>query len=357
MPITRRRFVAGLGTAAAALAGAAHAEPKAAAGSHESAALRAAQPLIWDNHSGFDPRPNYDLTHLEEWRHASVDYLSIDVGYDVLEWTMAVQNLASYITWLEKHPEQYVLAKHADDVLRAKQAGKMAITFDLEGMGALNGDAGMVSLYYRLGVRQMLIAYNRNNLAGGGCHDDDHGLTDFGRRVIGEMNRVGMVLDCSHSGHRSTLEAMAMARQPTIFSHSNPKALRPHGRNITDDQIQACAKTGGVIGINGIGLFLPERRSSALAMLDCITYVRDLVGVEHVGLGLDYSPSSTEQQIVSHPEFWPAAEYPTNWPMKDVGPEVIPELIAGVKQRGWSDTDIDKLLGGNFLRVAQKVWK
>src|SRR5882757_5180179 len=198
MPITRRRFAAGLGTAAAALVGA-RANPKPAAGSHESAAPHAAHPPIWDNHSGFDPRPNYDLMHLEEWRRASVDYLSIDVGYDVLEWTMAVQNLASYLTWLEKRPEQYVLAKRADDVLRTKQAGKMAITFDLEGMSALNGDAGMVSLYYRLGVRQMLIAYNRNNLAGGGCHDEDHGLTDFGRRVIGEMNRVGMVLDCSHS--------------------------------------------------------------------------------------------------------------------------------------------------------------
>ncbi len=169
MPITRRQFVAGLGTAAAlAAANAKSTASTAAAGSHESAAPRAAQPLIWDNHSGFDPRPNYDLTHLEEWRRASVDYLSIDVGYDVLEWTIAVQNLASYITWLEKRPEQYVLVKRADDVLRAKQAGKMAITFDLEGMGALNGDAVMVSLYYRLGVRQMLIAYNRNNLAGGG---------------------------------------------------------------------------------------------------------------------------------------------------------------------------------------------
>jgi membrane dipeptidase len=94
--------------------------------------------------------------------------------------------------------------------------------------------------------------------------------------------------------------------------HEHIPAHRPHGRNITDDQIRACAKTGGVIEINGIGLLLPERKSSVLSMLDCITYVRDLVGVDHVGLGLDYSPSSTEEQIVSHPEFWPAAEYPAN---------------------------------------------
>ncbi|HWG68687.1 MAG TPA: membrane dipeptidase [Steroidobacteraceae bacterium] len=363
MPITRRRFVEGMGvTAGAAAIGVSTANAGTSAKSAASKIPREAtsigiHPLIWDNHSGFDPRPDYDLNHLEEWRRASVDYLSIDVGYDVLEWTMAVRNLASYITWLEQRPDRYVLVKRAADVLLAKQAGKMAVTFDLEGMGALNGDAGMVSLYYRLGVRQMLIAYNRNNVAGGGCHDEDHGLTDFGRRVIHEMNRVGMVLDCSHSGHRSTMEAMAMARQPTIFSHSNPKALRAHGRNITDDQIRACAHTGGVIAINGIGLFLPKRKSTALAMIDCITYVRDLVGADHVGLGLDYSPSSTEQQIVSHPEYWPPAEYPADWPMKDVGPEVIPELIAGLKERSWPEADLNKLLGGNFLRVAQAVWK
>jgi membrane dipeptidase len=313
--------------------------------------------LIWDNHSGFDPRPNYDLAHLEEWRRAGVDYLSIDVGYDVLPWTMAVQNLGSYITWLEKRPDKFVLVRSADDVVRAKQAGKMAITFDLEGMGALNGDAHLVSLYYRLGVRQMLIAYNRNNLAGGGCHDDDHGLTGFGREVIGEMERVGMVLDCSHSGHRSTMEAMKMSRHPVVFSHSNPKALRAHGRNITDDQIRACAATGGVVAINGIGLYLPVRKSTARAMIDCIVYVRGLVGVEHVGIGLDYSPQTTEQQIVDHPEFWPPAEYPPHWPMKDVGPEVLPELTAGLTAQGWSAADLDKLLGGNFLRVARAVWK
>lgn len=215
----------------------------------------------------------------------------------------------------------------------------------------------MVSLYYQLGVRQMLVAYNRNNLAGGGCHDEDHGLTDFGRKVIREMNRVGMVLDCSHTGHRSTMEAMAMAKRPVIFSHSNPKALRPHGRNITDDQIRACARTDGVIGINGIGVFLPKRKSSALAMIDCITYVRDLVGVDHVGLALDYSPSSTVEQIVTHPEYWPPAEYPVDWPMKSVGPEIISDLTAGLTQRGWPEADLNKLLGGNFLRVAHAVWK
>lgn len=364
MIVTRRGFLQQAGVVAAGVtlgSAAAHAVAPAvsAGGEAQRAALHGA--LVWDNHSGFDPRPDFDLEHLEDWRKAGVDYLSIDVGYDVIDWQMAVKNLASYVTWLEERPERFVLARQADDVVGAKRAGKMAITFDLEGMSALNGDANMVSLYYRLGVRQMLIAYNRNNLAGGGCHDDDHGLTEFGRRVIAEMNRVGMVVDCSHTGHRTTMDVMEMARQPVIFSHSNPKALRTHGRNITDDQIQACARTGGVVGINGLGLFLPDRNASTGALVDCIDYVRKLVGPEHVGIGLDYSPPALEDalndQLNQHTEFWPPSECAAQGPTKDAGPDRFAAIATTLLKRGWSRGDVDKVLGGNFLRVARAVWK
>ena len=317
--------------------------------------------LIWDNHSGFDPRPDFDLAHLEDWTRAGVNYLSINVGYDVVDWQLAVRNLASYIGWLEKRPDRFVLVRHASDILAAKRAGKLAITFDLEGMGALNGEAAMVSLYYRLGVRQMLIAYNRNNLAGGGCHDEDHGLTDFGRGVIAEMNRVGMMVDCSHTGHRTTMEVMETATHPVIFSHSNPKGLRTHGRNIADDQIRACARTGGVIGINGVGLFLADHNATTGAMVDCIEYVRNLVGAEHVGIGLDYSPPAMEDalnaQLAAHQDYWPASEYAGQGPTRDASPGQFREIAAMLLARGWSDADTRKVMGGNFLRVARAVWK
>ena len=315
--------------------------------------------LVWDDHSGFEPTPTFDLEQLEDWRKAGVDYLSINVGYDRLNWQMAVRNLGSYITWLEMRPQRFMLVRHADDVVHAKRAGKMAITFDLEGMGALNGDAYLVSLYYRLGVRQMLVAYNRNNVAGGGCHDDDHGLTEFGRQVIAEMNRVGMMVDCSHTGYRTTMEVMEMAKQPVIFSHSNPKALRAHGRNITDDQIRACARTGGVIGINGQGLFLQDRNATTKTMVDCIEYVRNLVGPDHVGIGLDASPASEEEDAAGaqYPEWWPPAEYDQQGPARDAKPEQIPEIAHMLLDRGWSPADLKKVLGGNFLRVALAVWK
>jgi membrane dipeptidase len=313
--------------------------------------------LVWDNHSGFDPRPDFDLEYLKEWWAAGVDYLSIDVGYDVIEWTTAVKNLASYITWLEKHPDRFVLVRRADDIMNAKRSGRMAISFDIEGMNMLNGDASMVSLYYRLGVRQMLFAYNLNNLAGGGCHDDDHGLTQFGRRVIGEMNRVGMLVDCSHSGYKTTMQAMEMATQPVVFSHSNPRALRAHGRNIVDDQIRACARTGGVVAINGIGLFLPDRQATSQTIVDCIAYVRDLVGVDHVGIGLDYSPVSTEGVLNKHPEYWPPSEYGEGGFSSSAGPAKLPEITDAMLARGWPTDDVRKVLGRNFLRVAETVWK
>ena len=139
--------------------------------------------------------------------------------------------------------------------------------FDIEGMGALNGAVSMVELYYRLGVRQMLIAYNLNNDAGGGCHDEDKGLTDFGRAVVREMNHVGMVLDCAHSGIKSGLEAMRLSTKPCIFSHANARALHDHERNIIDEQIKAVAATGGVVGVNGLNRFLGDGTAKVESMV------------------------------------------------------------------------------------------
>ena len=198
--------------------------------------------LVWDDHSGFEPRPEADLDLLERWRGAGVDYLSVNVGYDVMTWQETIRTLADFRARIGRRPDRWLLVETVDDVLRAKREGLLGITFDLEGMNALNGDLAMVSFYYRLGVRQMLFAYNLNNAAGGGCHDADIGLTPFGRAVIDEMNRVGMVVDGSHCGHRTTLEAMERSTQPVIFSHSNPAALTPHGRNIRDDQIRAARR-------------------------------------------------------------------------------------------------------------------
>ena len=314
--------------------------------------------LVWDNHAGFGPDPSVDLEILEAWRAAGVDYLSVNVGYDVISWQQTVKNIGAFLTWFEKHPDRFTLIRRAEDILAAKREGKLAIAFDLEGMNALDGESYMVSFFYRLGVRQMLFAYNRNNLAGGGCHDQDPGLTAFGRRVVEEMNRVGMLVDCSHTGYRTTMDVMNAVAAPVIFSHSNPKALHKHGRNILDEQIRACARTGGVVGINGIGLFLPDRQASTKSMVDCICYVAEMIGTDYVGIGLDYTPESLDSLLEMNPFFWPPSEgYGQGGLMRIADPNQLPEITDKLMDRGWAEADIRKLLGGNFLRVASAVWK
>jgi membrane dipeptidase len=199
---------------------------------------------FWDNHAGFGYVGLQDVNLLDHWRSAGVNYLSVNVAYDAVPWSTTIRAIAEYTRGIEARRDMVLCSSFAQ-VLEAWRAGKLALTFDIEGMGALNGDLSMIELYYRLGVRQMLIAYNLNNDAGGGCHDDDRGLTDFGRSAVREMNRVGMVVDCAHSGIKSGLEAMRLSTKPCIFSHANARALHDHERNITDEQIKAVAATGG----------------------------------------------------------------------------------------------------------------
>ncbi|MGC1460169.1 MAG: membrane dipeptidase, partial [Steroidobacteraceae bacterium] len=255
------------------------------------AGTRSEQIRYWDNHAGFGYAGPHDVDLLDRWRSAGVNYLSINVGYDPVPWSTTIRAIAEYTRGIEARSDM-VLCSTISNVLAAWHAGQMALTFDIEGMGSLNGDLSMVELYYRLGVRQMLIAYNLNNDAGGGCHDRDTGLTDFGRAVVREMNRVGMVVDCAHSGIKSGLEAMKLSTKPCIFSHANARALHDHERNITDEQIKAVAATGGVVGINGLSLFLGDGAATVASMVAHIDYMAKQVGTDHVGIGLDYDPSA-----------------------------------------------------------------
>jgi membrane dipeptidase len=317
-----------------------------------------AEALVWDDHAGFEPDPKVDLEILEHWRAAGVDYLSVNVGYDVVPWQKTIKNIGAFITWLEKNADRFTLVRTVADIDAAKREGKLAIAFDIEGMNSLDGEAYMVSFYYRLGVRQMLFAYNLNNLAGSGCHDKDTGLTDFGRQVIAEMNRVGMLVDCSHTGLRTTLQAMEASTAPCIFSHSNPVTLHKHGRNIVDEQIKACARTGGVIGINGIGLFLGDPVASTPTLVRAITYVADMVGIDHVGLALDWTPENLEGLTAANPKFWPQSEgYGQGSNMRVAAPSQLPEITEMLLERGYAEEDVRKVMGGNFRRVAAAVWK
>ena len=318
--------------------------------------------LVWDAHAGFAFEAAEHLAELTRWREAGISFVSVNACYDVQPWTTAIEALSQYRHWLRAHQE-FVQVETTDDVARAKQDGKLAVSFDLEGANALNEDAGMVDVYYRLGVRQMLFAYNRNNAVAGGCHDADTGLTALGRAVLKEMNRVGMLVDCSHCAYRTTLEVMDRSEAPVIFSHSNARRLCDHERNIWDDQIRRCAATGGLVGVTGVGLFLGPNGADPAHMVEHIDYICQLVGPKYVGLGLDsvlLRNAQSELDLSAMGEialkFWPARQYPAG-PIGSVRPEDLPAIVDGLLARGYDGADVRAILGGNFMRLAGQVWK
>jgi membrane dipeptidase len=317
--------------------------------------------IVWDTHAGFSPDPAADLSNLRLWRDAGVDYLSINVGYDVLPWQSAVRTMAAFRRWILAHGDDYVLAASAGDVRQAQADGKMAVAFDLEGTNALDGRIEMVEVYHRLGVRQMLFAYNRNNAAGGGCHDDDSGLTDFGRAIIDEMNRLGMFVDVSHCGCRTSLDAIAYSKQPVIFSHSNARALCDHERNVRDEQIVACARRGGVIGVNGINIFLGDPNASSERFADHVDYLLHLAGPEHVGIGLDYMfPVGSEavgEVVLANSHFWPPGRGYDVEKVTCACPSQLLEVTELLLKRGHSEQTVRGVLGENFLHLAEIIWK
>jgi membrane dipeptidase len=316
--------------------------------------------LVWDNHGCMPLRAGDEsfLPQLQRYRDSGVDVVTLNVGFDAVSWENTDAVLETFRGWLRARPDDYVLVETCSDIETARQTGKLGVLFDIEGGSALNGRLGMVEHYHRLGVRWMLIAYNRNNLLGGGCQDDDQGLTPFGRAVLDEMARVGMVVCCTHTGFRTTMEVMEHSKRPVIFSHSNPLGVWQHRRNIRDEAIKACAATGGVVGINGIGIFLGRNDATTDTFVRHVDYVVQLVGPEHVGIGLDYVFDQQEliDFVAANPATFPPEEY-ADGRVAMVAPEQIPELAERFLQLGYSSQNIGDILGGNHLRVARAVWR
>ena len=315
--------------------------------------------LVWDAHAGIFPSPDVDLHILSEWNNAGVSYLSINVGFDVMDWQDTLATLASYRNQIARLTEICCLVSDTEAIETARANSQLAVSFDIEGVNALNGNPDMIEVYHRLGVRQMLFAYNLNNMAAGGCHDSEQGLTDFGRQVVREMNRVGMLVDCSHASFTTTMDIMEESAMPVVFSHSNPAAVWSHQRNINNTQIEACVQTGGVIGVNGLGIFIGDNDIDNATIMKHICHLAEVAGPEHIGLGLDYSPKvdlDIGEILKSRPDFWPAGQQYDTKGIKHAGPDQLEGLTELMKTHGFSDGEIAGILGGNFFRVASKVW-
>lgn len=304
--------------------------------------------VVWDNHACMPLRPGdgryFDA--LLRYRAAGIDCVTLNIGFGEDLPEQHIRMAAHFRDWIARHDSEVQLILTADDCARAKLAGKLGICFDIEGMNALGEQSSMVRLYYDLGVRWMLIAYNVANAAGGGCREADGGLTDFGRAVIGEMNAVGMMLCCSHTGYRTAREAIDLSADPVIFSHSNARALCDHPRNISDELMRACAARGGVIGLNGFGQFLGDNDDSTETFVRHVEHVLAVVGEDHVGIGLDYVFDKDEL---------PVALYGAS--PKMIPPWRLPEIAERLFDRGCGSATLAKVMGGNWERVARSVWR
>lgn len=316
--------------------------------------------IAWDNHSCMPLRRRETafLDRLDEVRSAGVDVISVNVGFGDQTAAEHLHMLATFRRWIEQNADRFALGLSVKDILRTRAQAKLSVCFDIEGMNALDGNPDMVSLYYDLGVRWMLGVYNVANAAGGGCLDiQDEGLTEFGRDVIREMNRVGMVVCGSHTGYRTAREMIDASSSPVIFSHSNPRAVFDHPRNIPDELMVACAERGGVIGITGVGLFLGANDNRTETLVRHIEYALDLIGDDHVGLALDYvfDPSELETFVKARPDLFPADF--SDGTMRMVEPARWSLIEQALVDRGHLPQTISKLLGGNHLRIAKTVWR
>ena len=318
--------------------------------------------LVWDSHACMPLHPDADLGALARHRAAGVDFVSINVGMDMNPLAQILTTIASFRAQLERRADLFVAVGDARDVERAKALGKLAVAFDLEGGVPLCERPEMVRLFYDLGVRQIHLAYNRNNSIGGGCYDDDVPLSALGRRIVRAINDAGMLMDCSHTGYRTSMDIMAASRAPVIFSHANPRALADNGRNIRDDQIDACVATGGVVCVNGVGRFLGDPEARTEAIVRHVDYLVQRVGALHVGLGIDYEYDQGLNDTppgLERAHWWPPAHGygPEGARIRIAAPEQFPEITAGLLDLGYREAAVRSILGANMLRLARQVWR
>lgn len=250
--------------------------------------------------------------------------------------TRASELLDAFDRLLAAHGQVLGRATTVEEITALIREGKIAAVLSIENASAIGDDLANMERLYRRGVRIMSLTWNQSNRLADGALDQQHGgLTALGRQVVMRMQELGMVIDVSHLSERSFWDVLAVSHGPLLATHSNAAGLTPHARNLTDDQLRAIARRGGVVGVN----FYPALTGGASLdrVLNHIDYLVNVVGVDHVGLGSDFDGFS--QRVKG---------------LEDVSK--LPNLTAGLLARGHSPDAIRKILGGNALRVFRQVW-
>lgn len=278
----------------------------------------------------------------------------------------ALQTIKMFWDLAKRNAAILSIVKTAEDIRRAKQEGKTSLILGFQAPKPIDDDLGLLEVFHSLGIRICGLSYQRRNYFANGCgEDDDNGLSKLGREAVRELNRLGLVIDLSHLGDRSAADVIELSAHPVIFSHSNARSMRDHFRNAPDHLIKACAAKGGVIGIGALSQFLREdgttKGTSFEDTVNHIDYVVQLVGVEYVGIGLDAAPESRRMSdLQAMDDRYAEFGFSTTGPMEHRYAfrrivDII-DLTRALVRRGYSDADVQKIIGANLLRVFSTVW-
>ena len=298
-----------------------------------------------------------DPQNLEDFKYtiqrAGVDCIGVNAGIESNSIPELIKRLAQYTCLCDTHPDLLQRCTTADQILEAKKAGKFAVVMDANAVPLpghirnLEQALSFIRVFSRLGIRMMHLTYNRRNLIGDGCAEkNDAGLSGFGRSVIEEMNKYGVIPDLAHSGNRTAIEAAECSKKPVVISHSASAALSDHYRCKQDETVKAVAKSGGFVGVCAYPEFL--RRSHVNIATDHGASVGPLRHTNKVYRSLPIFDSWWPKDIPLTPyevtgQMWDSMAW-TNFPL----------FTVGMVQRGFSDDDIRKILGLNYLRVLRE---
>jgi membrane dipeptidase len=275
----------------------------------------------------------------------------------------ALEFIAAWSGFVGRNTQVFTLVGKAADLDAAKAKQKIAVIMGLQNADEFR-EPKDVKAFYQLGLRCAQLTYNTQNLLGSGSTERvDGGISDYGEQIIKSMNEVGMLVDVSHSGDKTTLDAIELSPKPIAFTHSNCRALNNHPRLKTDEAIRKLAAKGGVMGITGVRMFVKDREPTTVEdIVDHIDHVVKLVGIDHVGIGsdsdlmgYDHMPPDQYKQL--------KAGYKASYAFRDKidtdgfdHPRKVYDLTAALIHRGYSDSNIQAVLGGNFRRLLGTTW-
>lgn len=274
-----------------------------------------------------------------------------------------MRNIARWKTWFRDHSDLLTQVYSTADITRAKREGKTGIVLGFQNISAFEDQVGYVQLFKELGVGIAQLAYNTQNQVGSGCYESrDSGLSDFGREIVAEMNRVGMLCDLSHVGAVTSRDTILASTKPVCYSHCLPSGLKAHPRNKSDEELRFIADKGGFIGVTMFPPFLAKGvKSTVDDYIAAIDYVINLAGEDNVGIGTDFTQGQPAEffEWITHDkgnarELTRFGEIINPQGIRTIGE--FPNITAAMVRAGWPEPRIRKIMGENWVRVLTEVW-